>query len=138
MKEWTRGMMSAMFEFSKNPKWPTYGLFCVTFLTISTCSALYFRYQGLNCFHIWESESMDIIENACLFEIFFKIQNGRLSTHFSFCCINNNRMSHTVFQISSLELFRYLGSQKKIFSMMDAISKYLKNPKWLMQFVLSD
>ena len=30
MKEWTQGMMSAIFEFRKNPKWPTYGLFSDT------------------------------------------------------------------------------------------------------------
>ena len=74
MKEWTRGMMLAIFEISKNPKWPHYGLFCVTSLTNSTCSALYFRYQVPDCFHIWESESMDIMDDACLFELFSKFK----------------------------------------------------------------
>ena len=50
--------------------WPI----CVTSLTHSTCSALYFRYQGLNFFHIWESESMDIMDDACQWIFFSKFK----------------------------------------------------------------
>ena len=67
-------MMSAIFEFSKNPKWPTYGLFCVKSLTNSACPASYFRYHELDCFDISESENMDIMDDARHFDFFSKFK----------------------------------------------------------------
>ena len=67
-------MMSAIFEFSKNPKWPTYGLFCVKSLTNSACPASYFRYHALDCFDISESENMDIMDDARHFDFFSKFK----------------------------------------------------------------
>ena len=75
--------MSAIFEFSKNPKWPTYGLFFVTSLTNWASSASSFWYHVLDCFDIWESESMDTRDDARHFEFFSEFKMVRLLTHFS-------------------------------------------------------